>query len=172
MKIKVDTAGLRQSKPYEYLVRFAFGGAVTALAGIIAKRFGPEIGGLFLAFPAILPASATLIQKHETEKKERLGEQGTERGELAAGVDAIGASLGAVGLVVFASIVWLRLTESTVGATLPEATLAWFITAVSVWKLREVLCRYFRRKYLRASNRPANVQIQDHQCKTNQWRRR
>ena len=69
MKIKVDTAGLRRSKAYEYLVRFAFGGTVTAVAGIIAKRFGPEIGGLFLAFPAILPASATLIEKHEMEKK-------------------------------------------------------------------------------------------------------
>ena len=167
MKIKVDTAGLRQSKPYEYLVRFAFGGAITALAGIIAKRFGPEIGGLFLAFPAILSASATLIEKHEREKKERLGKRGAERGELAAGVDAVGASIGAIGLVVFALIVWLRLPGSSVGATLTEATVAWFITAVSAWKLREVLCRGLRRKYLRASARSANVQVQDHQ-----WRRR
>jgi len=30
------------------------------------------IGGLFLAFPAILPASATLIERHEKEKKESL----------------------------------------------------------------------------------------------------
>ena len=82
MKIKLDTSGLRQSRWYEYLARFLFGGTVTALAGLIAKRFGPEIGGLFLAFPAIFPATATLIekheqQKHEKQKKERAGDSGT-----------------------------------------------------------------------------------------------
>ena len=45
-------------------------GLITAVAGIIAKQFGPGIGGLFLAFPAIFPASATLIEKHEKQKKE------------------------------------------------------------------------------------------------------
>ena len=38
---------------------FFFGGLITAVAGVIAQRFGPIIGGLFLAFPAIFPASAT-----------------------------------------------------------------------------------------------------------------
>ncbi len=54
----------------DYAIRFLFGGLITVAAGIIAKRFGPGIGGLFLAFPAIFPASATLIEKHEKEKKE------------------------------------------------------------------------------------------------------
>jgi hypothetical protein len=111
MRIEVDSSGLRQSKWYEYLLRFLFGGTVTALAGIIAKRFGPGIGGLFLAFPAILSASATLIEKHERQKKERAGKNGV-RAKLAAGVDSIGASMGAVGLAVFALIVWLRLPDS------------------------------------------------------------
>ena len=35
----------------------------SAIAGMIAKRYGAEIGGLFLAFPAIFPASASLIEK-------------------------------------------------------------------------------------------------------------
>jgi hypothetical protein len=30
---------------------------------------GPRVGGLFLAFPAIFPASATLVEKHEKQKK-------------------------------------------------------------------------------------------------------
>ena len=34
-----------------------------------AKRYGPGVAGLFLAFPAIFPAGATLIEKHEKEKK-------------------------------------------------------------------------------------------------------
>lgn len=65
MKIKVDTASLKSTKWYEFVFRFFIGGAITALAGLAAKRFGPEIGGLFLAFPAIIPATATLIKKRE-----------------------------------------------------------------------------------------------------------
>jgi hypothetical protein len=30
--------------------------------GLLAKKFGSTVGGLFLAFPAIFPASATLIE--------------------------------------------------------------------------------------------------------------
>jgi hypothetical protein len=33
----------------------------------------PVVGGLFLAFPAIFPASATLIEKHVRERKEKAG---------------------------------------------------------------------------------------------------
>ena len=146
MKIKLDTASLRQSEWYEYLVRFLFGGAVTALAGIVAKRFGPAIGGLFLAFPAILPASATLIEKHEKQKKERAGKQGAERARMAAGVDAVGASMGAIGLAVFALIVWLWLPDSSLGMVLAGSTFAWFLTSVSVWKLQEILRRSIRKK--------------------------
>ena len=50
MKIQIDPDVLGETKWYEYAVRFLFGGSITALAGIIAKKFGPEIGGLFLAF--------------------------------------------------------------------------------------------------------------------------
>jgi hypothetical protein len=159
MKIKVDTAGLRQSKAYEYLVRFAFGGMVTAVAGIIAKRFGPEVGGLFLAFPAILPASATLIEKHEREKKERAGKQGAARGRAAAGVDAIGASMGAIGLAAFALIMRRQLPESRTGLVLAGATLAWFVTSVTVWKLREIGWRAFRKKYFKSSKRSSIAQL-------------
>ena len=44
-----------------------------------AEKFGPGIGGLFLAFPAIFPASATLIEKHEEQRKQVRGLQGTRR---------------------------------------------------------------------------------------------
>src|ERR1700740_1934812 len=111
MKIKVDTSGLKQSQRYEYLVRFIFGGTVTALAGVIAKRFGAEVGGLFLAFPAILPAAATLIEKHEKQKKQHIGLDGTLRGRKAAGVDAAGAWMGALALIVFALPIWQQLQQ-------------------------------------------------------------
>jgi hypothetical protein len=44
---------------------------MTVVAGLIAARFGPVVGGLFLAFPAIFPATATLIEKHVRERKEK-----------------------------------------------------------------------------------------------------
>jgi hypothetical protein len=60
MRIQIDFSTLGQTKWYQYAVRFLFGGLITALAGIIAKKFGPGIGGLFLAFPAIFPAPTQL----------------------------------------------------------------------------------------------------------------
>ena len=65
MKIKFNAGAVLQTKGCEYLVRFVIGGGITVMAGLIADRFGPTVGGLFLAFPAIFPASATLIEKHE-----------------------------------------------------------------------------------------------------------
>jgi uncharacterized membrane protein YfcA len=147
MKIKIDTSGLKESKWYEYLIRFLFGGIVTVLAGTIAKRYGPEIGGLFLAFPAILTASATLIEKHEKEKKEEAGMKGAVRGKLAAGVDAIGASMGAIGLVVYALVVWRMLPDYGTATVLTIATIVWFVTAVSVWKLRQVVGRRIKARF-------------------------
>jgi hypothetical protein len=44
---------------------------MTLITGLIAHAFGATIGGLFLAFPAIFPASASLIEKHEIEKKRK-----------------------------------------------------------------------------------------------------
>ncbi len=65
VRVPVHLGALGRSKWYEYAVRFAFGGAVTVVAGLVAKRYGPEIGGLFLAFPA----TATLLEKHEKQKE-------------------------------------------------------------------------------------------------------
>jgi len=62
MKIHIDTSALNGTRWHEYALRFLAGGVITAVTGIIAKKFGPGVGGLFLAFPAIFPASATLIE--------------------------------------------------------------------------------------------------------------
>src|ERR1700761_3386491 len=88
--IKVDLSSLRETKPHEYAMRFLFGGICTVLAGLVAKRFGPAVGGLFLAFPAIFPAGASLIEDHEKKRKAEYGLDGTVRGRLAASIDAAG----------------------------------------------------------------------------------
>jgi hypothetical protein len=68
-------------------------GAVTVIAGLIAARFGPVVGGLFLAFPAIFPASATLIERHVRERREKAGLSGTRRGgDAAAQLQQFGSS--------------------------------------------------------------------------------
>jgi hypothetical protein len=77
MIVQLNPSALRETHWYEYLIRFALGGAVTVVAGLIAARFGPSVGGLFLAFPAIFPASATLIEKHVRRRKEKAGFSGS-----------------------------------------------------------------------------------------------
>jgi uncharacterized membrane protein (GlpM family) len=152
VKVKVNVSALSQSHWYEYVIRFVFGGSVTALAGVIAKRYGPEIGGLFLAFPAIFPAAATLIERHE-EKKE--GSKRGERAVLAAGLDAIGSTFGAIGLVAFAIVVWRRLPNSKPIIVLAFATLAWAVTSVAAWELWEILRK--RSRIQRAHNSESSV---------------
>jgi len=133
MKVHADFSALRRTKWYEYAIRFLFGGIVTAITGLIAKKFGPQVGGIFLAFPAIFPATATLLEKHEKQKKEQKGLNGTKRGRLAAGVDAAGAAMGTGGLLVFALIVWKLLPGNPGSMVLAGATLAWVIVAISIW---------------------------------------
>jgi len=136
--IKLSASGLRQTKWHECLIRLLLGGAITAIAGIIAKKFGPALGGLFLAFPAIFPASATLIEKHEKQKKEHHGVHGTMRGRDAAGVDAAGAAIGSIGLLTFALLVWNLIPRHSGWSVLTGASLAWFAVSFLVWRIRKV----------------------------------
>ncbi len=136
MQITIDVSALRQTKWHQYAVRFVFGGLITSIAGMIAKEYGPGIGGLFLAFPAIFPASATLIEKHERERKRKYGMDGTQRGREAASVDAAGAAMGSVGLFGFALLVWRLLPRCNPWLVLPGATLAWLAVSILVWKIR------------------------------------
>jgi hypothetical protein len=136
MQIKVDPSVIGRTRWYEYAIRFLFGGLITAIAGIIAKEFGAGVGGLFLAFPAIFPASATLIEKHEKQKKEEKGLNGTRRGREAASVDAAGSAMGSVGLSVFALIVWQFAHRYRTWMVLMGATLAWLMVSVLIWHVR------------------------------------
>jgi hypothetical protein len=106
MPIRIDASSLSETKPHEYAVRFLFGGICTAMTGLIAKRYGPEVGGLFLAFPAIFPAAASLIESHEKRRKAKMAKTGAKRGKDAAALDAFGAALGCLGLLGFAVSLW------------------------------------------------------------------
>ena len=106
------------------------------IAGILAKRYGPVFGGLFLAFPAIFPASSTLVEKQETEKKRAVGIGATSGGRKAAALDARGASIGSIGLIGFALVVWklLPIWHSTL--VLFAASVVWIAASTLVWRLR------------------------------------
>jgi|SRR5580704_4248474 hypothetical protein len=137
MRVHFDFSALRKTRWYEYAIRFLFGGAITAATGIVAKHFGPVVGGLFLAFPAIFPASVTLVAKHEKEKKQKVGMDGTVRARKAAALDARGAAMGTFGLGLFAILVWKLLPGWNSIAVLSTAVLAWLIVSVLIWNAEQ-----------------------------------
>jgi uncharacterized membrane protein len=104
----------------EYLIRFAFGAGVSVVAGIVTLVFGARFGGVFLAFPAILPATLTLVEKKE----------GTRRADKNAG----GAVLGGVALIIFAALTFLLLNTDAPLA-LAVAVVGWSVTAMTLYLL-------------------------------------
>jgi len=143
MIVSISTSGLKRSKWWEFMLRFVLGGLVTAGAGVLSKKCGPGFGGLFLAFPAILASSVTLVEKHERERKQQKAMSGSIRGRLAAGADAAGASMGSIALIVFAVCVWQLLPDHSAWLVIGGATLLWAMVCVTVWYLwKRNLLRY------------------------------
>ncbi len=136
MMVRIRLAALKDIKPQEIVLRFLFGGACSVAAYEIAQRFGPVIGGLFLAFPAIFPASASLVERHHRENVQAAGGDGVTEGRLAASMDAAGASIGCVGLMGFALVVWRELPLQPAGLVLVESLLAWVALAAGFWLYR------------------------------------
>jgi hypothetical protein len=143
MTIKIDPTGLKQTQWHEYALRFVIGGLITVLAGVIARKWGPGIGGLFLAFPAIFPAGATLIEKHERKKKEKKGLHGKRRGIDAAALDAMGAAMGSLGLVAFAGLCWWLIPRDGAFLVLAGSAHIWLLVSFSLWLIRHRRRRLF-----------------------------
>ena len=136
MSIRVHPGSLRRIGWRSYLLRFVVGGAITVATGLIARRYGPVVGGLFLAFPAIFPASATLIERDERRKKRRAGIPDSTRGRSAAALDARGAAMGTIGLAAFALVVWKLLPRYDPAAVLAGALALWVVVATVIWRVR------------------------------------
>src|SRR5579859_5960961 len=94
----------------KYLTRFVFGAGIATAAAIVGMVFGPKLGGILLAFPAILPASLTLIERTD--------------GRHEAKVDATGALLGSFALIGFAAAAALALPRFSAGIALALACAA------------------------------------------------
>jgi hypothetical protein len=141
MRIGFNSSALKELKWHEAIVRFALGAFITAAAGAIATIFGPSVGGLFLAFPAILPATLTLVAGHQEERKAALGLNGQVRGAQAAALDARGALMGGLGLLGFAITVRQFAAWGHPAATLAGASTVWFVIASVPWWLRKSTAR-------------------------------
>src|ERR1700751_2159273 len=124
MVVKFQLSALGATKWYEVILRIIFGGLATVATGMIAKSFGPVVGGLFLAFPAIFPATATLVEKHVKERKRSAAIDGVDRARCAVALEARGATMGSIGLICFAIVVWRLLSDGAGWLILLSAMLA------------------------------------------------
>jgi len=110
-----------------YLLRFAFGAGIAGAAGLIGLKFGSRFGGIFLAFPAILPASLTLIAERS--------------GTRPASVDSEGAVLGGVALTAFAAVAAYSLPRQPPLLALALATASWLVVAGALYLVARPLLR-------------------------------
>lgn len=123
--VRLDTSRLARPPWAALAGRFGFGAGIAIVAGLVGMRFGPLLGGLFLAFPAVLPAALSMIERKEGEEK--------------ADVDAIGAVLGSGGMLAFALVAALGVPVSAFPA-LALASAAWIVVAAGLFLLvRQVL---------------------------------
>lgn len=110
---------VRKVRPRELLIRFGFGALISLTAALIGKAAGAKAGGMFLAFPAILPATLTLLeQKHGTED---------------AVHDTRGAVLGAIGLVPFAVVAAVCFGRLIAAFVVALASLAWLAASMAAY---------------------------------------
>jgi len=96
--------------------RFLAGTFTSVVAGALSMIFNARVGGVMLAFPAILAASLTLIESEEAAADAR--------------EDARGAIVGAVALVAFAAVAALTLTHVGGPIALLLAAVSWALVAL------------------------------------------
>lgn len=138
VKVKFTLDSFKQTEWHEYAIRFLVGGLVTVATGLIAQKWGPVVGGLFLAFPAIFPAGATLIAQSEKKKKEKVGLNVGRRGLDAAALDAQGSAMGGAGMILFGLVVWLALPLHSSWTVLIVSLFVWLVACITVWTALEL----------------------------------
>ena len=148
MRFRLQTASLRATTPMQYAQRFLFGGLVTVVATLIADKWGPVVGGMFLAFPGIFPAGVSLVEKHKIDRESQEGKVGLALARGEASVEATGASAGTWGLAGFALVVWKESTTHSLPAMLACAGAAWVALSWIAWIVRD------RRWFLTWRKRP------------------
>src|SRR5215217_6555905 len=116
---------IRDASYRDMAVRFAFGGTISVVAALIGAATTESIGGVFTAFPAILVATLTLIDKQEDQEH--------------ASYDAVGAALGAVGFVACALFISLTMQRWSTAASLGVGLSIWLAVSVVLYALYALL---------------------------------
>ena len=123
-QIDLSPGKLRDVRWRDIGIRFAFGVAISMIAATLGLLLHVRLGGMFLAFPAILPATITLI----SDKEDR--EQATRNVQ--------GAIAGGVGLVAFAVIGAATVAHWEPFFALLVALGGWVIAAVAAYLLLDL----------------------------------
>lgn len=117
--VAFEPSRLREIDVKGLAVRFVFGFVISVVVGAIGLSAGDRVAGLFLAFPAILPASLTLIAERE--------------GEDEAKVDAVGACFGCLGLAAYGATSWFLLPRVAPVVAELGALVAWAVVAIGAY---------------------------------------
>jgi hypothetical protein len=116
---------IKEARFRDMAVRFVFGGTISVVAALLGAATTESIGGIFTAFPAILVASLTLIDKQEDQEH--------------ASYDAVGAALGAVGFIACALFISLTLQRWSTAASLGVGLSIWLAVSVVLYALYALL---------------------------------
>ena len=111
----VEPQKVREVHARDLGYRFIAGALTSIVAGLLTIGFGPRIGGVMLAFPAILAASLTLIEDQEDSAEAR--------------EDARGAVAGGAALAAFAAVAAALFVHINAAVALAVATLTWLVAA-------------------------------------------
>lgn len=107
----VDLGKVRGVRKRDLGYRFVAGALTSIVAGVLTLAIGPRVGGIMLAFPAILAASLTLIAREEDVGDAR--------------EDSRGAIVGGCALAGFAAVCAVAFTHWNPAVVLAVATGAW-----------------------------------------------
>jgi hypothetical protein len=127
----IDFGAVREISPAALALRFAFGAGVSVIAGLIGVAAGQRAGGVFLAAPAVLPATLTIIEKQE--------------GRGPAVTEVQGSVIGAVALIGFALVAAASTGKIPLGAALLAALATWVAVAVGGYLAQAALLPSWRR---------------------------
>ncbi|GCE02759.1 DUF3147 family protein [Dictyobacter aurantiacus] len=131
----LDLSKLKQIRMKDYIIRFFFGGAISVIAALITQLTNGRIGGIFMAFPAILLASLTIINRKDGQHK--------------AEEDAKGAIIGALAFVLTAIVLSLTLQKLSGALSLLLSLVVWLLCAFGLYALS------YRSNWLRVRKQPS-----------------
>ncbi|GII59480.1 hypothetical protein Pth03_78690 [Planotetraspora thailandica] len=130
-RLRLVPRALARTEPGDWLVRFAFGAGVSGLAGVMSTAGGPRLGGLFLAFPAVIIASMTLMARREGLRQAR--------------ADAHGAIYGTLGMIAFAVCAVFLIGRLPAWAALVAAAAVWVVVGLGSYLVSRPVGRRLKR---------------------------